>query len=112
MKNKAQEIAKQIKQLLDQLVALSGAGPSARKPSAQVIPPAQKGCSGGISILAEEGFFDSPKDLSVITGRLKEIGRHYSQSTVSMNLLNLTKRRTFNRLKDTKTKKWQYVLRK
>ena len=112
MKKGAQEIAQQIKQLVDQLAALSGVKPSAVKPSTQVRPQAPKGCSGGISTLIEEEFFDSPKDLGAVMGKLKEIGHHYSGSTVSMNLLNLTKRRTFTRTKDSKTKKWQYVLRR
>ncbi|MCJ7786632.1 hypothetical protein MUP06_00215 [Patescibacteria group bacterium] len=108
MKKEAQKIADQIKQLVDQLAAMATAKSSVGKPLAK----AKKGASGSLSMLIEEGFFDSPKDLPTIMSRLEEIGHWYPKPTVSMNLLNLTKRRTFNRLKDTKNKNWKYVLRK
>lgn len=112
MKKTAQEIAKEIKKLVDQLASISSAENSAGKPSVKVKPKAKKGASGALSILIEEEFFDTPKNLSAIMGRLKEIGRYYPKTTVSMNLLNLTRRRTFTRMQDNKTKKWLYVLRK
>jgi len=112
MKKDAQKIAEEIKQLVDQLAEISINGSSAGKASGQVKLKPKKGASGALSILIEEGFFNSPKDLSVIMSRLQEIGRWHPKPNVSMNLLNLTKRRTFNRIKDTKTKKWKYVLRK
>lgn len=111
MKKTAQEIAKEIKELVDQLAVMSGAAPSAAKSSVQAKPQAKKGASGALSILIEEGFFDSPKDFSATMGKLKEIGQWHHKPTVAMNLLNLTKRRIFNRFKNAKTKKWEYVLR-
>lgn len=112
MKKEAQKIADQIKLLVDQLAEMTTAKSSTGKLSTKTTTKHKKGASGAISMLTEEGFFDSPKDLLAIMGRLEEIGRWYPKPAVSMNLLNLTKRRIFNRLRDTKTKKWKYVLRK
>ena len=115
MKKRAQEIAEQIRVLVDQLVLMSGSRPSAEKPSKQTKSPrTKKGASGALSILIEEGFLDSPRDISVVMSKLQEMGRYYSKPLVSMNLLNLTKppRRILTRFKDSKTKKWQYVIRK
>jgi hypothetical protein len=113
MKKEAQKIAEQIKELLEQLVAMASSQPLDKKVSKSFgIATASKGASGALSLLINEGFFDSPKDLNLIMEKLKEIGRYYPKTTVSMNLLNLTKRRTFNRIKDKETKNWQYVLRK
>lgn len=109
----ALNIGEQIKELVDQLVAISDSKPIDKKVLRQTgITTTTKGASGALSLLINEGFFDSPKDLNLIMEKLKEIGRYYPKPTVSMNLLNLTKRRTFNRLKDNETKGWQYVLRK
>jgi hypothetical protein len=113
MGEEAQKIGKQIKELLDQLVAMAISKPIDKKGLKRTgIATATKGASGALSLLINEGFFDLPKDLNLIMEKMKEIGRYYPKTTVSMNLLNLTKRRTFNRIKDKKTRKWQYVLRK
>jgi len=111
MKNKAQKIAEQIKNLLDELVMLSSGAYKGRQ-AKKGITTTPRGAIGALTTLTEEGFFDTPKDISTIMEKLKEIGRYYPQTTVSMNLLNLTKRRVFNRLKDKSTKNWLYVLRK
>ena len=113
MKKEAQKIGEQIKELVDRLVAMASSQPIDKKVLKRTgIATTTKGASGALSLLINEGFFDSPKDLNSIMGKLKEIGRYYPTPSVSMNLLNLTKRRTFNRLKDKETKGWQYVLRK
>ncbi|MFA7677721.1 MAG: hypothetical protein WCY34_06100 [Candidatus Omnitrophota bacterium] len=113
MQNKAQKIAEQIKHLLDELVVLSGEKPvSKSNTKIKTEKPSRKGASGALAMLTDEGFFDSPKEISVIMEKLREIGRHYPQTTVAMNLLNLTKRRIFNRLKDKGSKNWLYVLKK
>ena len=111
--NNPQKIADQIKVLLDELVGMTGEKVATRAGSKRVIstsPP--KGASGALKILTDDGFFDTPQDISKIMEKLKEIGRYYPQTSVSMNLLNLTKRREFNRIKDKETKNWLYVLRK
>jgi len=113
MENKAKKIAEQIKNLVDELSSISG-GVSIKKKKIQkresiAVP---KGATGALTILTEDGFFDIPRDIATIMEKLKEIGRYYPQTSISMNLLNLTKRRTFNRFKDKESKNWLYVLRK
>jgi len=113
MTKKAQEIAGQIKNLVDRLTSMATGQSTSKEPSKPIkATGSKKGAAGGISVLMHEGFFDKPKDLSAVMERLKEIGRYYGKSTVAMNLLNLTKRRSLNRIKDSKTKNWQYVSRK
>jgi len=113
MQKSPQHIAEEIKRLVDQLVASTQPVPTHRKETNQM-PSVKgtKGATGALSILIGEGFFDSPKDLSTVMGKLQEMGRHYPQPSVSMNLLNLTRKRTLIRIRDSKTKPWQYVLRK
>jgi len=113
MKNKVQKIVEQIKDLVDELAAISGRSVTKK----QIIikrktTSTPKGAIGALTMLTEEGFFDTPKDISAIMKKLREIGRYYPQTTVSMNLLNLSRRRIFNRFQDKDTKKWLYVLRK
>ena len=110
--SKAQKIAEQIKLLLDELIVLAGEKPTIKSNTRrEIVNVTRKGAAGALAMLIDEGFFDSPKEISVIMEKLKEIGRHYPQTTVAMNLLNLTKRRTFNRLKCKGSKNWHYVLR-
>ncbi len=113
MENNAQKIAEQIKSLVDELVTISG-GVSTKKQKVKKVKivSVPKGASGALTLLTDDGFFDTPRDISTIMEKLKEIGRYYPQTSISMNLLNLTKRRIFNRLKDKESKNWLYVLRK
>lgn len=114
MKQDAQKIANEIRKLLDQLVTMS-AGPKygGRRLQKKELPATKKGAAGALSMLiTEEGFFDKPRNISSIMSKLKEMGRYYPQSTVAMNLLNLTRRRVLSRFPDKKTKDWQYVVRK
>lgn len=71
-----------------------------------------KGVPGSIAILMEEGFFDTPKEITPIMERLKEIGHYHSKPAVGMNLLELTRKRMLNRFKNKSTKNWEYVIRK
>jgi len=112
MKTDAQKIAGQIKRLVDQLAEMSLARPELGNVPTQVKAQNKKGAAGALTILIEEGFFDSPKDLSEVMSKLEEIGHWHKKTTVSMNLLNLTKRRIFNRIKDKQKKKWRYVIRR
>ncbi len=113
MQKSPQHIAEEIKRLVDQLVASTQSAPTHRKRDRQISSArSTKGAIGALSILMGEGFFDSPKDLPSVMGRLREIGRHYPQPSVAMNLLNLTRKRTLIRMRDGKTKPWQYVIRK
>jgi len=71
-----------------------------------------KGALGSINMLINENFFDTPKEISAIIERLKEVGHYHKRTAIAMNLLNLTKRRIFNRFKNNETKNWEYVIRK
>ena len=115
MKNNSnvQKIAQQIKDLVDQLVILSGEKSETKSSTKTVASVAtKKGASGALAMLTDEGFFNEPREISVIMEKLKEVGRYYPQPSVSMNLLNLTRRRIFTRLSDKETNKYLYVLKK
>ncbi len=113
MKKDVNKIASEIKELLDQLVTMVSSQKKGKKITKTVkVMTTPKGASGALSMLTQEGFFDTPKDISLVMERLKEIGRYYPRTTVSMNLLNLTKRRIFNRFENKETKNWEYVIRK
>ena len=113
MEKEALQIAEQIKKLADQLAQMASGGTSAKKPAKRLTTViGRKGAAGALAVLIEENFFNTPRDLLEVIDRLKQMGRYYSKSSVAMNLLNLTKRRIFSRIKDNKTKNWQYVLRR
>lgn len=112
MKASPQKIAEQIKSLTDELLTMTGENAHAKSVARRAPTTIPKGASGALKILTDDGFFDTPQDIPKIMEKLKEIGRYYPQPSVSMNLLNLTKRRTFSRIKDKDTNNWLYVLRK
>lgn len=70
------------------------------------------GATGGLRVLVDEGYFNEPKQLPAIVERLKQDGRHYSNATISMGLLNLVKGRVLMRFRDKGDKKWKYIIRK
>ena len=107
-------IINEIKDLLDELSGSFGKNPAHRKAADELSAnkTLQKGASGAINMLIEENFFDSPKEISTILQRLKEVGHYHKSTAVAMNLLNLTKRRILNRFKNKETKNWEYVIRK
>ena len=112
MKSDVQKIVDKITALVDQLADLAEAE---GKTVTKIFPQKSKktkGASGALKIIIDEGFLDKPKDLPSIMDKLKQIGRYYSKQSIAMNLLNLTKNRTLNRLKDKGSKNWQYVIRK
>ena len=113
MTARAGELVAQIKKLVDELAALSHKHALLTEHSKNPQKsPSKKGAAGAISMLIEEGFFNSPKDLQAVLDKLKEIGRYYPKGLVSMNLLNLTRRRVMNRIKEGDNKNWKYVIRK
>jgi hypothetical protein len=113
MAKRAEELVAQIKKLVDELDALSHKRvPLIEHGANQKNTSSKKGAAGAISMLIEEGFFNSPKDLQAVLERLKEIGRYYTKGLVSMNLLNLTRRRVMNRIKEGDNKNWKYVIRR
>ena len=104
----------EIKDLLDELGGSFGVDPSRDKITKQKSKSiaSQKGALGAINMLIDEKFFDTPKEISKVMEKLKEIGHYHKRTTVAMNLLNLTKRRILNRFKSKETKNWEYVIRK
>jgi len=107
-------IINEIKGLLDELGGSFGVEPSRDKIISQISKSAAspKGALGAINMLIEKKFFDTPKEISVIMGKLKEMGHYHKSTAVAMNLLNLYKRRILNRFKNKETKNWEYVIRK
>ncbi len=112
MKREVNEIVADIKMLLDELIDSREAKISPLNKLTKKKPVSIKGAIGAVKTLIDEGFFDTPKDLGKILERLKEIGHYHPRPAVSMNLLNLTKKRVLNRLKSSGSKNWQYVVRK
>ncbi len=112
-KNRIEELAVEMRRLLDEMVVISkglSLPDTARQKKA--VKKNAKGATGAIDILIEEGYFDAPKDIVLIMQKMGEMGRFYTRSLISMNLLNLTRRRVMTRIKNPKSKKWEYVLRK
>jgi hypothetical protein len=107
-------IINEIKSLLDELSDSFGVksthGQTTNKVKATTSMP--KGALGVINMLIEEKFFNTPKEVSAVMIKLKEVGHYHKPTAVAMNLLNLTKRRTLNRFKNKETKNWEYVIRK
>ncbi len=107
-------IINEIKGLLDELSSSLGVkfAYSQATNKAKVSASFPKGALGAINMLIEENFFDTPKEISVVIEKLKEMGHYHKPTAVAMNLLNLTKRRILNRFTNNKTKNWEYVIRK
>ena len=107
-------ILKEIKNLLDELGSSLNVKFSDEKLTNHVSKSidSQKGALGAINILINEKFFEVPREISTVMERMTEIGHYHNRNAVAMNLLNLTRRRILNRLKNKDTKNWEYVLRK
>ena len=116
MNKKQKGIVLKMRNLLDELEKASGIKQSDHKKTRlkQSVSIARKGVMGAILTLVEEGFFNKPQTKSKIMEKLKEIGHYDKPETVSMNLLNLTKKRKkLNRFKHKKYKnQWEYVIRR
>jgi|SRR5579871_5176484 len=117
MKRDPKQLVEEIIKLLAELAELAGA-PIDSKEQAQfrksfsTTEKDKSGATGGIRFLVEEGKLDSPKKLSEIIELLKQEGRHYSNPTVSMGLLNLVRERVLTRFKDGGDKSWKYAIRR
>lgn len=107
MKKDPYKIAEQITSLVNELIELAGHPITAKSQKKEA-----KGTVGALNLLINDGFFDTPQPLTAVMNKLQEMGRHYPKSTVAMGLLNLTRSRVLVRLKNTKTKNWEYVIRK
>lgn len=117
MKNKPEKIISKIKDLLDELELVLGKTShktrsrlETKQSNQEKVP---KGVIGVITMLIEDGFFNTPQTRAKIIEKLKAIGHYDKPETVSMNLLNLTKKRKLNRFKHKKYKnQWEYVIRR
>ena len=106
MKTPPEKLAEQIKKLINELVETTLK--QRTKQSKQEKVP--KGVIGAITMLINDGFFDTPQTRATIIEKLKAVGHYDKPETVSMTLLNLAKRRKLNRFKNKK--QWEYVIRK
>ncbi|MGD0338241.1 MAG: hypothetical protein ABSB78_05580 [Bacteroidota bacterium] len=109
-------IVEEIVSLVNELAGLAGtrmrdskktSSISAKKNGSEEL----SGATGGIRMLIEEGKLDEPRSLTQVGEFLRQAGRHYSNPSVSMGLLNLVRERVLTRLPG-KDKKWKYVIRK
>ncbi len=107
MKKRPSEIAEQIISLVNELVEMAG-----HPTTVKLQKKEKKGAVGALNLLIDESFFDNPQPLTEVINKLQEMGRHHPKSTVAMGLLNLTRSRVLVRIKNTKTKKWEYVMRR
>jgi len=107
-------IINDIKKLLAELENSLGTSDARNKKPARPtkVSSVPKGALNAIMMLIEEDFLNSPKEISAVMKKLKEIGHYHKGTAVAMNLLNLTKRRILNRFKNKETKNWEYVIRK
>lgn len=114
MSRKPQLILSEIRVLIEELQStLGGVEIRPNRPgSKQTSMPIPKGALGAITMLINEGYFNTPKEMSLLMEKLKEMGHYHKRTAVAMNLLNLTKRRVLNRFKNVETKNWEYVIRK
>lgn len=116
MKKNPKQLAENIITLVLELAELAG-GKIETRPARVPRSPRESrkdtsGATGGLRVLIDEGYFDSPRQLPEIIERLKQEGRHYSSAAISMGLLNLVKERVLIRFRDKGDKKWKYVIRK
>lgn len=114
MKKNPQQLFQEISILVAELAELAGIRNKkiSLNRSSVSQPKDKSGATGGLRVLVSEGYFDTPKQLPEIIERLKQEGRHYSNATISMGLLNLVRERILTRFRDKGDKKWKYVIRK
>jgi len=69
------------------------------------------GTGGGIRLLIDNGFLDTPKFVSEIVAEMKREGYYHDMPTIDSALRKtFLKNRTLQRIKEGK--KWKYVIRK
>ena len=112
MKKTHKEIIAEIRGLLDELEANASHNPSTPKKENHGNASDYSGCSGGLRQLASQGYFNEPRDKQEVMTKLKEAGRYYSSSLVSMNLLNLSGNRERLLTKLGQRGSYKFVLRK
>lgn len=72
---------------------------------------AKPSMTDSIKELIENGFFNKPRGLAEIKNKLEEEGVFIAITSLSERALFLIKRRELRRIRNVKTKKWEYVQR-
>jgi len=114
MSKDPKKLTEQIISLVNELAESAGVKPKKTPVSIKTTKRKLIGATGGLRLLIDEGYFDSPKQLPEVVDKLRQEGRHYSQAAVSMGLLNLVRERILTRVKEKegKIKVWKYVIRR
>src|SRR3989344_1956526 len=110
MKRNKEQIIKEINILIQELASHEGVGGSLRDRVVTKDKKITTGCVGALKSLIDEGFFAELKKIEDVLVRLEEEGEPYSRELVSMNLLNLVKKKVLRRIK--RDNKWHYIVRK
>lgn len=109
------EIETLLEELRDSTGNTTGGVPSSTKKVAQRAPKASYvGVAGGIRLLIDEGFFNSPQGMPAVAEKLKKEGFNYRRQVISVALLRLVRSRALVRLPadNDSTEKWVYAVRK
>lgn len=110
MKRNKEQIIKEINVLIQELASHESINGSSRD---KVITKDRKittGCVGALQSLIDDDFFAELKKIEEVMLKLEEEGEPYSRELVSMNLLNLVKKKILRRIK--RDSKWHYIVRK
>ena len=88
------EIIAEIHTLLEELSTTEGARKNIKIDSSKEITTRGvfSGCMGGLLFLQKDAYFDQPRSRQEVIKKLEDIGRFYKPESVSMNLMNLSKK--------------------
>ena len=110
MKRNKEQIIKEINILIQELASHEGGSTSLKYEMTTTNKKTTTGCVGALQSLIDEGFFAELKKIEEVLPKLEEEGEPYSRELVSMNLLNLVKKKFLRRIK--RDNKWNYIVRK
>lgn len=110
MKRNKEQIIKEINILLEELASHKSGSNFLKDNVITKSKKATTGCVGALQSLIDEGFFAELKKIEEVLPKLEEEGEPYSRELVSMNLLNLVKKKVLRRIK--RDNKWNYIVRK
>lgn len=110
MKRNKEQIIKEINTLIQELVSNENGNSYSKGKIVMANKKATAGCMGVLQFLIDDGFFAELKKIEEVLVKLEEEGEPYSRELVSMNLLNLVKKKVLRRIK--RDNKWHYIIRK
>ena len=110
MKRNKEQIIKEINLLLEELASHESGSNSLKDNVVIKSKKTTTGCVGALQSLIDDGFFAELKKIEEVLPKLEEEGEPYSRELVSMNLLNLVKKKVLRRIK--RDNKWHYIVRK